>query len=165
MCGLAGCGKSHWISKNIKDEVIVSPDSIRKNIFGHEFFKDAEDFIWAFAKGMSRLLLEQGKSVIIDATNLTEFSRADWIKLAKQYDAKVKIVWLKTSLKECIRRNDKREREVPTNTIINMAMFFEDPKEYEGEIIEIPKGNKKQLDWDRNYYRQQALKMSECYKH
>jgi predicted kinase len=171
MCGIPSCGKSYWIQKNKKDAVIVSPDGIRKNIFGHQFFTNAEDFIWAFAKGMCRLLIEQGKDVIIDATNLTFRSRLDWIRLAKQYGVKVKIVWIKTSLKECLKRNAKRDNKVPEDLIINMALYFEEPiEEIEckdgGKVITIPKDIKKKvkLPWpldNGNYYREQALKIAE----
>ena len=35
MCGLARSGKSTWIKKNQADAIVVSPDDIRAEIFGH----------------------------------------------------------------------------------------------------------------------------------
>lgn len=129
MVGLARSGKSTWIKKNGKNSVIVCPDRIRKLIFGHQFHKDAEDFVWAYAKGMVKLILEQGKNVLIDATNLNWSTREQWYKIAKNYGAKIKIVWVKTSLKECKRRNAKSPEgeRLPEDVLDRMASMFQNP--------------------------------------
>jgi predicted kinase len=145
MVGLARCGKSTYVKKNSKD-VIVCPDRIRKLIFGHQFHKDAEDFVWAYAKGMAKLILEQGKNVLIDATNLNFYSREQWYKIAKDYKAKIKVIWIKTSLKECKKRNAKSPEgeRLPEGTLDNMAYMFENPTRefadwtYGVEIVEVP---------------------------
>jgi len=145
MVGLARSGKSTWIKKNTKDNVVVCPDRIRKLIFGHQFHKEAEGFVWAYAKGMTKLLLEQGKSVIIDATNINYSSRQQWYDIALEYKAKIKIIWVKTSLKECKERNEKSPEgeRLPEEVLDRMAESFEDPKTTEylynvgTELIEI----------------------------
>jgi len=146
MCGLARCGKSSWIKKHNKSDIIVSPDRIRKLIFGHQFHKDAEDFVWAYAKGMAKLILEQGKNVLIDATNLNFYAREQWYKIAKDYKAKIKVIWIKTSLKECKKRNAKSPdgERLPEGTLDKMAYMFENPtrefadQTYGVEIVEVP---------------------------
>ena len=129
MCGLARSGKSTWIRENRPDVVAISPDKVRSEIFGHQFFANAEDFIWAMTKGMAKLILEQGKSVLIDATHTTWGSRTAWIRIAKQYNAEVEIVWIKTSLDECLERNEKSEdgQKLPEDVIERMATNFVDP--------------------------------------
>ena len=165
MCGLARCGKSTWIKKNKKDAIVVCPDEIRSKIFGHQFHKPAEEFVWAFAKSMARLLLEQGKSVIIDATNVTYVSRQCWIKMAQEYGVKTKIVWLKTSVKVCKSRNEKsKEGQKVTNEVIDrMASMFDNPvpnKEDNTEVIEIPKSkNEKCLPFS-NYYGKEIMRLN-----
>lgn len=127
-CGLPRSGKSTYVKKNSKD-VIVSPDRIRKLIFGHQFHKEAEDFVWAYAKGMAKLILEQGKNVIIDATNLNFYAREQWYKIAKDYNAKIRVIWIKTSLKECKKRNAKSPdgEKLPEKVLDGMARMFENP--------------------------------------
>ena len=170
MCGLPRCGKSTWIRKNKGDAVIVCPDDVRSSILGHQFHKNAEDFVWAISKAMVRLLLEQKKDIIIDATNLTSTSRGDWIKIANDYKAHIRIVWIKTSIKKCKERNlkSKKGQKLPSEVIDRMALIFENPWYYkekakpEIELIEIPKSRKSKSTKERaffeNYYRKEAIK-------
>ena len=145
MCGLARCGKSTWLNKNKKDAVVICPDEIRAKIFGHQFHQESEGFVWAFAESMVRLLLEQNKGVIIDATNLTYGSRDKWIRIAKEYGIKVEIIWIKTSLKKCKERNKKSKKgnKIPVVVLDRMASMFESPfyNEYKEKIklIEVSK--------------------------
>ena len=131
MCGLPRSGKSTWIRKNAKDSVVVCPDRIRKLIFGHQFHKDAEDFIWAYAKGMAKLILEQGKNVLIDATNLNFPTRDHWYRIADSYNAKIRVVWIKTSLEECKKRNKKSPigDKLPEKVLEGMTTIFQNPTE------------------------------------
>lgn len=140
MCGLPRSGKSTWIKKNKGEAIVVSPDEIRSKIFGHQFFKSAEDFIWAMAKAIARLLLEQRKDIVIDATSITMSSRNEWIKLAEQYKANVRIVWMRTSIRKCLERNNTSPegKKLPDEVIRRMAMVFEDPSvDYHGRKVEI----------------------------
>jgi predicted kinase len=158
MCGIARCGKSTWISKNKGNAVIVCPDDIRAKIFGHQFYIDAEEFVWSFVNAMIKLLLDQGKSVIVDATSINEFSRDKLIKIARKRGLKSRVVWIKTSVKECKRRNKKSPegKKVPEEVIDRMARGFEDPiydavSEKDVEVIEIPKDGYKRVRLG-NYY-------------
>lgn len=163
--GIARSGKSTWVKKNSKKYVVICPDRIRKVIFGHQFHKNAEDFVWAYAKGMAKLLLEQGKSVLIDATNINFESRYAWYKIALDYKAKIKVIWVKTSLKECKKRNTKSPEgeRLPEKVLDGMAAMFQNPisdltmKELNGiVIVEIPyKGGYSKIDGDYNIYRKE----------
>ena len=110
MCGIARCGKSTWVKRNKKDAVVICPDLVRSEIFGHQFFKNAEGFVWAFCKSMAILLLEQGKDVILDATNTVYSRRKEWLQVGEDCNAKIQIVWVQTSLKDCKKRNQKGQK-------------------------------------------------------
>lgn len=139
MCGIARSGKSTWIEKNKKDELIVSPDEIRRVIFGHQFHQNAEPFVWSFAEGMARMLLEQGKSVIVDATNVTNFGRNRWILLARDYNIKTRIIFIQTPLKECLARNEKSPegKKVPEDALIRMDRSLKKEPPYESEKYQV----------------------------
>jgi len=131
MCGLPRSGKSTYVNK-YKDKynaIVICPDEIRFNIFGHQFHKPAEDYIWAIAKTFARLLLSQNKNVIIDATNLTFEARNVWIKLAEEYYVNLKIIWIRTSVEQCVKRNKNSPigKKLPEGRIEEMYNTIDAP--------------------------------------
>jgi len=171
MCGLPRSGKSTWINRKMKNAVVISPDKVRSEIFGHQYFANSEDFIWGVTKAMARLILAQGKHVLIDATHITFSSRRTWIRIAEQYDAGFQIVWVKTSMAKCIERNEKSAegQKLPDGVIERMAANFEDPYYLDNDstegaidirLIEYPKPRKKRPEWTvvSNYYQDEVCK-------
>ena len=78
MVGLPRSGKSTWAQSQAWP--IVNPDSIRLAIHGQRFVRQAEPFVWATAKTMvSALFLAGHKIVILDATNITNKRRTEWL--------------------------------------------------------------------------------------
>jgi predicted kinase len=138
MCGIPRAGKSSWIKKNKKDCIIVSPDDIRKEIFGHQFHAEANKFVFAIAEAMVSLLLKQGKNVIVDATHITEAVIKSWYPIYKKYEPLVEVVWVYVSkdkeknLEECLKRNAKSPdgEKLPEEALTRMAMYFESPDDY-----------------------------------
>lgn len=129
-CGYPGSGKSTWIQNNIKElnnTAIVSLDEIRNEIFGNQFFYNSESFVIAIGEAMTRLLLKQGMNVIIDSTAPTTHIRRKWQSLAEEYDACHKIVWIKTPLDECKRRDSEREIPVGEDVIDKFKYIFQKP--------------------------------------
>ena len=143
MCGIPRCGKSTWISKNKKDAIIVSPDDIRKEIFGHQFFNPGEPWIWAFTKSMIRLLMIQKKDVIINATNLFPWLRREWLCLAYELNYKAKMVLIDTPIEVCMKRNKKESHKVPLDKMMLINSAFIKPEDKEGfdKLVVVKKGN------------------------
>lgn len=84
MVGCSRTGKSSWVNDFIekhKNFVIVSGDDIRRS-FNVEFDPDIEDKVKLIEKHMVISLLIRGQNVIVDDTNLTEFSRQKWYDIA-----------------------------------------------------------------------------------
>jgi len=129
MCGLPRSGKSTWIQENQGNAIIICPDRVRLKVFGVQFYRGAEQFVWGFTNGMANLILEQKKDIIVDATNINYKQRRAWFNIAADYCDKVRIVWFKTSIKECKARNEKSDKNnrVPPEVIDRMARDFEDP--------------------------------------
>lgn len=121
MCGLPRSGKSTWIEKNKKKtDVIVSPDEIREDLFGHVFHKPAEPMIWSLTEFFVKSLMKQKLDIILDACNLTTY-RNRWVDLAIENNYKVNLVVLDTPLKICIERN---KNKIPLDILENMSKFF-----------------------------------------
>lgn len=144
MCGLPLSGKSTYCAERKKEGyVIISPDEIRLAMYGSPFIYTAEPFVWATAQTMARSLLNQGYKVIIDATNITEESRRKWRNIASDFDIYINIVFMQTPAYECYLRNEEIKR-LDHSIILDMALRFEPPKEYEGKIIEYFNSNQGQ---------------------
>jgi len=145
MCGIPRCGKSTWIKKNNVKEVIVSPDEIRKEIFGHQFHASSNKFVFAVTEAMTILILKQGIDVIIDATHISRASRSAWRSVANKCDAKVKVVWVRAHKNKernflaCLERNElsKEGNKLPLDALLRMASFIEDPDSFEEDWFEL----------------------------
>ena len=132
MCGLPRAGKSTWVKRNKKEKIVISPDTIRREIFGHQFHQNANSLVFAFAENMAILLLKQGVDVIIDATHITSGLRNKWKPIAEQCGAKVTVVWvyinkdIDRNLDVCLERNklSPKDEKLPVEALQRMAMSF-----------------------------------------
>lgn len=71
---------------------------------------------------LAKYFLSQNINVIVDDTNLREQDKQSWSQLAKECNAKFEHTILDTSMEECLNRNPKRDKPVPTHVIVQMAM-------------------------------------------
>jgi bifunctional polynucleotide phosphatase/kinase len=122
MVGYPGSGKS-TIANKFTNYVIISGD-ILKTL--KAMLKETKKF------------LDEGKSVVIDATNGTKEKRSVFIDLANEYDIKVRCIYVATSLEESLTRNNLRtdDKIVPKIAFYVYRKKFEEPKNDEGcEVI------------------------------
>lgn len=148
LIGLPGSGKSTFYNKHLDlpyDDpatILVSLDTFRMNVLGHEFHRPSEPIVHAWAKQTTRYLLSLGYDVVLDATHLTKSVRRPYILMAKEFNAKVVVYELQLSLEECLKRNAKRDRVVPEEVIVNMAASYQQPSPDEGidELIYVIDG-------------------------
>lgn len=145
LVGLPGSGKSTWCSK-CKDEVVLSSDSIRGELFGDEAIQGNPKEIFDLLKERLKNALADGKDVVVDATNMTVWERSDYIKIAKEYNCRVVAKIFTTSPEECRRRNQNREREVPEFVYVKMMAKYQSPTIEEGfDEIDLVKTEEEQL--------------------
>lgn len=64
-----------------------------------------------------RECLESGTSLVVDNTNPQAADRQRYIPLAKAQGYEVIGIFFQSKVKECIERNQQRERQVPTHVI------------------------------------------------
>lgn len=136
MCGLPRSGKSTWIKENKKNAIVVSNDWIREEILGTHYSKNANAIIWTLADATLRIVLGQGKDAIYDGVNLTKETRKFYIDLARQYNAKIKIIMVLTPIDVCIKRN-KESNKIPVEQLEKMHASFEMPcvTEYDKLVV------------------------------
>ena len=135
LVGIPGSGKSTFAKNQYGNYKILSSDEFRK-ILGDENDQSKNDLVFKMMFTATVEALKNGESVVYDATNLTSKRRKNLITRLKQYefikDCKFSCYIMVCDFNECIKRQDYRERKVPTEIIYKMLKQFEVPTRYEG---------------------------------
>lgn len=132
MIGIPGSGKSTYAKKiaEFENAAIVSSDELRKELFGSvwELSKNAHLFGEIYRRIFK--YLSEGKSVILDATNIRRNQRKHVLKKYKNYYKEC--YYIKTSLKKALERNNVRDRNVPEDVICSYFSKVQEPEYSEG---------------------------------
>lgn len=108
LIGATGSGKSSFARKHFKPTEIVSSDACRNLVSDDENNQAASADAFALARYITGLRLKNGLVTVIDATNVQEEARKDWIKLAKEYHCLPVAIILNMPEKVCAQRNALR---------------------------------------------------------
>ena len=68
--GISGSGKSTYLKKRFKPEVVITPDNIRKEMTGDISNHSMEPVVWATATHRIKEALEKYGEAVLDATNV-----------------------------------------------------------------------------------------------
>lgn len=138
MMGLPASGKSTFADEiaTSQNATIISSDTIRKEWYGDESIQGNPVKIFEEMRKRTVSVLENGISVVYDATNLTLKSRSflrNYSPLLKIRN-KIKIhgVLCVTPFDVCCERNSNRERVVPMKAMTRMLKSFTPPMLSEG---------------------------------
>ena len=124
MIWVALSGKTTYVKANFDHEVIRLPyfDNIRKKEL--EYIEEC---------------LKEGKSVVVDDTNLTQNIRKQHIDLAKKYNAKMIGISMNTSINLLHQRRMRRNEQFPLVVINKQLKELETPTKDEGFDVLIVK--------------------------
>lgn len=145
MVGLPASGKSYYanIYKDTYEAVIHSSDKTRADIFESESVQDDNKKVFEILHGKIIEDLKNGKSVIYDATNIHYKRRMSFLSELNKIKQEIyKIcLFIATPYNDCLKQNEKRDREVPPYVIERMYKNIYIPQYYEGwdEIVLILK--------------------------
>jgi len=117
MIGVVLSGKTTYRKRNVEHEVIDL------SMFGNIRKKELE---------YVEKCLKEGKSIVVDDTNLTKKIRKMHIDLAKKYNAKIIGIFMNTSIGLIKQRRWKRPDKMGMVVINKMLKEFEDPQKDEG---------------------------------
>ncbi len=140
LVGVPGSGKTTWANKNHKEnEVVLSSDLIRKELFNDETNQENNKLVFTTLYNRARELLKSGKSVIIDATNVTIKDRSRALNNFKNFAVSKVAIVFKTATDICKFRDKNRTRTVGEEVIDKFTEKFINPTKEEGfdEIIYI----------------------------
>lgn len=108
LLGLPGAGKSSYAKKYLPSanyDLIVF-DELRQ-VYGHDYHASTEPQVNALGLALARLALCKKHSVIIDESITTPGLAMDLASLAKEFGAKLRVIYLPTPVETC------RLRRVP----------------------------------------------------
>ena len=134
MVGVPGSDKSH-IARMIAEShdcEIVSSDECRKKWYGDEEDQTHNKELFLRIDALVSQLLDDGKNVILDATNISRKSRARFVAKKKKHKVDTIAVVVHTSPETAKERNATRSRTVPDFVIDRQINNFQMPTEEEG---------------------------------
>ena len=125
MMGVPGSGKSSFVDKHLTGEWVpgyqlVCRDDIRL-AFGNLFNELVEPYIYAITQTMVRALMIRNLDIILDETNTNIVIINKWIKLAKEYDYKIRAIVMTTPIEVCKERRKTKEGIFPEEVIDRMS--------------------------------------------
>jgi predicted kinase len=136
LVGIPGSGKTTYAEKYIKENpnaVHLSSDKIRAELWGNEATQGDNNEVFSLMQSRAIEVLNNGQSVVYDATNITRKDRSYIITLCPKF-AKIEchIIW--APIETCIERDATRKRTVGKEVIDRMLKRFQAP--YYDECID-----------------------------
>ncbi len=139
LIGAPGSGKSTEVAKlekSVPNNIIVSSDTLRAKFGSDENDQSVTPKVFSYIKRMLPVFLNDGKNVILDATNMTVRDRKEYIDMAKQNGSKVVGIAFERDKATLLDRNKKRGdaggRNVPEFVIDKMLAKYQKPTSAEG---------------------------------
>lgn len=138
--GLPASGKSTFarelLTQRPGEYVRVNKDEMRSMLHNGRWSKFNEKQVLRIRDQIIETALADGKSVIVDDTNLAPKHQARMEQLAKKHDVNLNVydVFLDVSVEECIKRDLKRENSVGAKVIEGMYKQFLAPKQEKKQL-------------------------------
>lgn len=134
LVGIPGSGKTTYAEKYIEEHyntIHLSSDKIRAELYGNEDTQGNPNDVFSLMQSRAVEALNNGQSVVYDATNVTRKDRAGIISACPKFvKIECHIVW--APIETCIERDTARERTVGNGVIDKMLKRFQAPYYDEG---------------------------------
>jgi protein phosphatase len=108
LIGASSSGKSTFARKHFKPTEIVSSDHCRALVSDDENSLEASTDAFDLARFIAAKRLKAGLMTVIDATNVQESGRKDWVRLAREYHVLPVAIVINMPEKLCSQRNEMR---------------------------------------------------------
>lgn len=134
LCGLPASGKSTY-AKELAEKYnanIHASDSIREELSGDINNQNINDLVFKTLHRRIKEDLANGKSCIMDATNINYKRRMAFLQELNKIPCEKICILMATPYEECLKNNANRDRKVPEEVIERMYRHFDVPYWYEG---------------------------------
>lgn len=129
--GLPGSGKTTWFKR--RGVTPLSSDLLRSILFDDITEQRYQGLVFSTLRSLLRArLIARMPWNYVDATNLAEHERRQWIKMSKGFGYEVHAVFFDVPLEVCLERNRRRERQVKEDVVQRMAAKLKPPSFEEG---------------------------------
>jgi predicted kinase len=136
MCGIQGVGKDTWIAENMPGVPVVSLDDMREEM--NVDWTDNQGRVVQAVLEAARSHLRAKRDFIWNATNITTDQREKVISLLRDYNARVRIVYLEAPIDVVMKQNSERAASVPDAVIERFFAKLEPPKDWEAhEVVRV----------------------------
>lgn len=119
--GLPASGKTtramEMVSKGVRR---VNRDELRHMIDNDKYNPMNESYIIGIETHIANFYLRLGLDVVVDDTNMKQYTIDMWTDLAEAREAKLEIIWMDVPLMTCIERDAMREKPVGRDAILKM---------------------------------------------
>ena len=134
LVGIPGSGKTTYakeLAEALSNAVHLSSDTIRAELYGDESIQGDPSEVFSLMQKRAVEALNEGCSVLYDATNITRKDRSSIIGMCPKF-AKIEahIIW--APIETCIERDSQRDRTVGKEVIDRMLKRFQSPYYDEG---------------------------------
>jgi len=148
LSGPPATGKSTFLEKlNIPHEMVISSDSIRKQIFKpRPYYRDvfehinisdsAESHVWAIVDEIAHARLSQHLTTFIDTTLVTDSDRGHFVKIAKRYGMRTTVLIMQTDERTALANNRYRKAFVPEHRITEMFANMQYKSKHDYALID-----------------------------
>lgn len=140
LCGLPASGKSTLAKRLFSDYVVISLDSIRKELTGREEDQSQNDEVLRVAKSRLIECFRIGQNVVYDSTAFRFDFRSWVVDLARKYDVEysyfIRILCVMSDIDKSVSQDTTRTRSVGRERIKDMAEKFQIPTYLESDRVE-----------------------------
>lgn len=133
MSGLPGAGKDTWIQTHRPDLPMVSLDNIRAELKAPATGNQGQ--VIQAARERAREHLRAGQDFVWNATNISRQLREKSLKLLRDYNAEVEIIYLEPTVKRLLSQNQNRACAIPTKALMGLMRKLEPPQEWEAHRV------------------------------
>jgi predicted kinase len=127
LVGIPGSGKTTYAEKYIEENpntVHLSSDKIRAELWGNEATQGDNNKVFSLMQSRAIDALNNGQSVVYDATNITRKDRSYIISICPKF-VKIEAHVIFAPIETCIERDAARERTVGKEVIDRMLKRFQ----------------------------------------
>ncbi|MEB3293655.1 MAG: AAA family ATPase [Synechococcales bacterium] len=126
LVGVPGAGKSTvaevWRQSDPEGMVVIATDQIRAELFGDATIQGHWAQVEAVLLQRVGEAIAQGKTIICDGTHAKRAWRVGMLRQFAQVGARDWVAWqVNTPIETCLKRNQRRERQVPEQVILDYA--------------------------------------------